>query len=78
MANRGSAQNPADALGPNEYAGFVAPSRPDQSTIAQAGGFYGGSGGNTVDHNAINKTFDVLDQNATQSKPLGQSHSTGR
>jgi hypothetical protein len=74
---RGDARNPGSVLGPNEYAGFVAPSRPDQSTIAQSGGYYGGSGGNQVDPARINRTQNELDKNQTQQKPLGQSHSNG-
>lgn len=75
--DRGSRTNPGSVLGDNEYAGFRAPSRPDQSTIAKPGGFYGGSGGNTVDRGAIPKTMDSLDKNATQANPLGQSHGSG-
>ena len=75
--DRGDAANPATTLGDNEYAGNRAPHRPDQSTIASPGGFYGGSGGNTVDRGAIPKTMDSLDKNATQANPLGQSHSSG-
>jgi hypothetical protein len=39
--SRGDATNPSTVGGANEYAGFVAPARPDQSTIAQSGGYYG-------------------------------------
>lgn len=75
--DRGDAANPGTVNGENEYAGFVAPKRADQSTIAQPGGYYGGSGGNTVNRGDIPKTMDVLDKNANQANPLGQSHSTG-
>lgn len=54
--------NPNAVWGPNEYAGNVAPSRPDASTV--------GPGGNTVDRKAIPKT---LTESGTPNaaKPLG-------
>jgi hypothetical protein len=65
----GDKTNPSLVGGRNEYAGFVAPSRPDASTV--------GPGGNTVDRGelaSVRGTKTMLDKNSTQSKPLGQSH----
>lgn len=62
--------NPNGVEGSNEYyAQRVNLTRPDASTV--------GPGGNTVDRARINKTLNVLDKNSTQSKPLGQSHTSG-
>lgn len=65
----GTKSNPNDVWGPNEYAGFVAPSRPDASTV--------GPGGNVFDRANFERvagTKTTLDQNASASKPAGQSH----
>lgn len=69
MANQGTHKNPSNVLGDNEYAGFVAPSRADQSTI--------GPGGNTVDRGAINKTKDTVSTQGSQAKPGGVSSGSG-
>jgi hypothetical protein len=62
--------NPSGVGTANEYyAQNLGLSRPDASIV--------GPGGNTVDRGAINKTLNVLDKNSTQSKPLGQSGTTG-
>jgi hypothetical protein len=57
--------NPNDVGFIGSYAGFVAPKRPDMSTV--------GPGGNTVDRGAINKTLDTYEQHGSPSKPLGSA-----
>lgn len=80
MAN-GDARNPSTVYGGNDYyADKVTPKRADVTTNAQAGGYYGGSGGNAFDRSEFVKvagTKNVLDKNETQAKPLGKSGSTG-
>lgn len=70
MANRGDARNPGSTLGPNEnYAQHVG--------LAPAIGIVLESGGLTFDranHQSVQGTKTVLDKNATQANPLGQSH----
>lgn len=69
MANRGTPKNPSEALGVNEYAGFVAPKRAAQSTV--------GAGGNQVDRASINKTKDSVGKQGSQAKPGGTSSGSG-
>lgn len=59
----GTKSNPDNVGVPNEYAGFVAPKRADQSTILP--------GGNVVDRNAIPKTMGGSGAES-QAKPLGK------
>jgi hypothetical protein len=61
-----------------EYAGFKAPHRPDQSTVAGPGGYYGGSEvGNVVDREDINKTKDTVSKDKTSIYPGGTSSGSG-
>jgi hypothetical protein len=55
--------NPNNVGGPNEYAGFVAPKRADQSTV--------GPGGNTVDRGAINRSVTSVSKQGTAAFPGG-------
>jgi hypothetical protein len=62
--------NPNNVWGPNQYSGFVAPSRPDASTV--------GPGGNTVDRARINRNSDVIDKGAqSPAFPLGKPNNLG-
>lgn len=73
-----SKSNP-DGVGVNgEYAGFKAPHRADQSTVAGPGGYYGGSEvGNVVDREDINKTKDSVSRSGSQVFPGGTSSGSG-
>lgn len=74
MAQRaGTRTDPSDVLGPNEYAGNVAPKRADASTVT----YYGDKGGNTVDRSRINKTMDRVSTQGSPAKPGGQISSSG-
>lgn len=77
MSNAGTAINPGNALGPNEY--VRARRRPDQSTIAGAAGSYYGSPepGNTVDRRRINPTLDRVSRRSTSIYPGGVSTGSG-
>jgi hypothetical protein len=55
--------NPNDVGGMNEYAGFVAPKRADQSIV--------GPGGNTVDRGAINRSVTSVSKQGTAAFPAG-------
>lgn len=59
----GTKSNPDNVGVENRYAGFVAPSRPDASTVAP--------GGNVVDRNQIPKTMGASGAES-QAKPLGK------
>lgn len=73
-----SKANPNSLLGRNEYsAQNINLHRPDQSTIAEAGGFYGGSGGNRVDRADINKTKDRVSSQKSDVFPGGTSSGSG-
>lgn len=62
--------NPNSVGGMNEYAGFVAPSRPDASIV--------GPGGNTVDRARINRSVTSVDKgNLSQAHPLGEPQNGG-
>ena len=71
-----SKTNPNVVGGANEYAGFAAPTRDDQPTIAGApGAYYGndspGAPGNVVDRNRIPKTNDNVSKDVTLTSPAG-------
>ena len=66
--------NPNGLNGANEYsAQRLNLHRPDASTIAEPGGYYGGSGGNRVDRADINKTKDRVSSQKTDVFPGGTS-----
>ena len=78
--NLGSRTNPNNVEPDNKYAGFVAPSRPDQSLIAGAPGSYypsHGEPGNRVNPARINKTWNTSNKTGTNTKPLGDQGTTG-
>jgi hypothetical protein len=75
-----SKSNPWDALGDNEYAGNVAPTRADQSTVGGAAGSYypdSNEQGNEVKPQAINKTKDTVSRSGSQAFPGGTSAGSG-
>jgi len=71
--------NPNDALGPNQYAGFDVPKRPDATlTGGVAGSFYPGDPvGNTVDRARINRTKDTVSTAPSLVYPGGVSSGSG-
>lgn len=58
---------------PNQYAGFVAPKRADESTVT----YYGDSGGNTVDQSQIPRTLDRVGREKSSIKPGGTASGSG-
>ncbi len=66
----GTRTNPSDVGKLTEYAGNVAPKRADASTVAP--------GGNVVNRDTINKTYDTVSSKGTQAKPGGEHSSSGR
>jgi hypothetical protein len=62
--------NPNSVGGANEYHGFVAPKRADQSIV--------GPGGNTVSRDRINRNSDAIDKSAPNAAfPLGKPNNFG-
>lgn len=62
--------NPNDVWGLNQYAGFVAPKRADQSTV--------GPGGNSVSRDRVNRTVTSVDKgNQSAAHPLGEPQNGG-
>lgn len=70
--------NPNDALGPNEYAGFRAPHRPEKTTTGGPGGYYPNDPqGNVVDRSKINRTKDHVSSQGSRVFPGGTSQGEG-
>lgn len=66
----GTKVNPDNVWGPNEnYAQRINLTRPDASTVAPGGNVF-----DRAEFQSVMGTKTVLDKNATQGKPLGQSH----